>query len=199
VFRLSNRLRSQNIRVRESAELSRLEEDLDHIRRAPLDGGTVELIARRPAVDQREVLTEARLDVVDGLAGDSWRARGSGHTPDGAPDPEAQVTLMNARAAAAVAGERGRWPLAGDQLYVDMDLSVANLPPGSRVQIGSAVIEFSPKPHTGCAKFSARFGVEALKFVNAPAGRELRLRGANCRVVVSGTVRVGDTIRKLPA
>jgi MOSC domain-containing protein YiiM len=182
-----------------SAERSRLEDNLAHIRGAPTDGGTVVLIARRPALDQREVLSEARLDVADGLVGDNWRARGSSHTPDGAPDPEAQLTLMNARSAAAVAGEPGRWPLAGDQLYVDLDLSVANLPPGSRVQIGSAVIEFSAKPHTGCAKFSARFGVDALKFVSTPTGRELRLRGANCRVLVSGTVRVGDTIRKWPA
>jgi MOSC domain-containing protein YiiM len=105
---------------------------------------------------------------------------------------------MSARVAAAIAGERERWPLAGDQLYVDLDLSCANLPPGSRVQIGSAVIEFSEAPHTGCAKFSARFGVDALKFVNSPIGRELRLRGANCRVVVAGTVRPGDAIRKLP-
>jgi MOSC domain-containing protein YiiM len=105
---------------------------------------------------------------------------------------------MNARVAAAIAGEREHWARAGDQLYVDLDLSRANLPPGSRVQIGSAVIEFSEPPHTGCSKFSARFGVDALKFVNSPTGRELRLRGANCRVVVAGTVRAGDTITKLP-
>jgi MOSC domain-containing protein YiiM len=105
---------------------------------------------------------------------------------------------MNARAAVAIAGDRERWALAGDQLYVDLDLSTANLPPGSRVQIGSAVIEFSESPHTGCAKFSGRFGVDALKFVNSSVGRELRLRGANCRVVVPGTIRQGDAIRKLP-
>jgi MOSC domain-containing protein YiiM len=105
---------------------------------------------------------------------------------------------MNARLAAAIAGERERWPLAGDQLYVDLDISLANLPPDSRVQIGSAVIEFSESPHTGCSKFSARFGVDALRFVNSPTGRGLRLRGANCRVVVSGTVRQGDAIMKLP-
>lgn len=181
-----------------NVELTRLEESLDHIREAPADGGTVELIARRPAVDEREVLSEAWLDVHDGLEGDTWRARGSSRTPDGAPNLEAQLTLMNARTAAAIAGERERWPLAGDQMYVDLDLSLTNLPPGSRVQIGSAVIEFSETPHTGCAKFSARFGVDALKFVNSPTGRELRLRGANCRVVVAGMVRPGDAIRKLP-
>lgn len=184
--------------MRQNAELTSLEESLDHIRRAPADNGTVELIARRPAVDAREVLSEAWLDVRDGLEGDTWRARGSNRTPDGGPNPEAQLTVMNARTATAVAGERERWPLAGDQLYVDLDISCANLPPGSRVQIGSAVIEFSETPHTGCAKFSSRFGVDALRFVNTPEGRDLRLRGANCRVVVAGLVRKGDAIRKLP-
>lgn len=184
--------------MRQTDELTRFEESLDHIREAPADGGTVELIARRPAEDEREVLSEARLNARDGLEGDTWRVRGSSRTPDGGPNPEAQLTLMSARAAAAIAGERERWPLAGDQLYVDLDLSLANLPPGSRVQIGSAVIEFSEIPHTGCAKFSARFGIDALRFVNSPIGRDLRLRGANCRVVVAGTVRPGDSIRKLP-
>jgi len=185
--------------VRQTDELTRLESALDHIRGAPADNGTVELIVRRPAEDQREVMEEAWLDLQDGLEGDTWRARGSSRTPDGAANPEAQLTLMNARSAAAVAGDRERWPLAGDQLYVDLDLSIANLPAGSRVQLGSAVIEFSEAPHTGCAKFSARFGNDALRFVNTPKGRELRLRGANCRVVEAGRVRQGDRIRKLPA
>jgi MOSC domain-containing protein YiiM len=183
--------------MRQTEELSRLEQSLDHIREAPADGGTVELIAIRPAVDEREILTEARLDLEEGLIGDSWRARGSSSTPDGSANPVAQVTLMNARAAAAIAGERDQWALAGDQIYVDLDLSLLNLPAGSRIQLGSAVLEFSEAPHTGCAKFSARFGNDALRFVNSPLGRELRLRGANCRVVVGGTVRPGDTITKL--
>jgi MOSC domain-containing protein YiiM len=185
--------------MRYTDELARLEESLDHIRSAPSDAGTVELIARRPAEDEREVLTEGWLGLHDGLEGDTWRPRGSRHTPDGGPDAEAQLTLMNARAARAIAGERERWALAGDQLYVDLDLSLTNLPPGSRLQIGSAVIELSEKPHTGCAKFSARFGNDALRFVNSPVGRELRLRGANCRVVMAGIVRPGDAIRKLPS
>jgi MOSC domain-containing protein YiiM len=179
-------------------ELTSLEDGLDHIREAPADSGTVELISRRPDVDEREVLSEAWLDVHSGLEGDTWRVRGSSRTPDGGPNPDAQLTLMNARAAAAIAGERERWALAGDQLYVDLDISRTNLPPGTRVQIGSAVIEFSEAPHTGCAKFQSRFGNDSLRFVNSPIGRELRLRGANCRVVVSGKVRVGDVIRKLP-
>lgn len=187
----------QNTAVLQHADLAGLEASLDHIRAAPADLGMLELIVSRPAVDEREILTEARLDVRDGLDGDTWRARGSSRTPDGGPNPDAQLTLMNARLAAAIAGERERWGLAGDQLYVDLDISRENLPPGSRIQIGSAVIEFSEPPHTGCAKFSGRFGVDALKFVNSPLGRELRLRGANCRIVVAGTLRTGDTIRKL--
>jgi MOSC domain-containing protein YiiM len=183
--------------MRQTEELTRLEQSLDHIREAPADGGSVEVIAIRPAVDEREILTEARLDPEEGLVGDSWRARGSSSMPDGSANPVAQVTLMNARAAAAVAGEREQWALAGDQIYVDLDLSLLNLPAGTRIQIGSAVLEFSEAPHTGCAKFSARFGNDALRFVNSPIGRELRLRGANCRVVVGGTVRPGDTITKL--
>lgn len=181
----------------QGVELSELEESLDHIRESPADSGTVELIARRPAVDEREVLSEGRLDPAEGLEGDTWRARGSSRTLDGSANLEAQLTLMNARTAAAIAGDRERWPLAGDQLYVDLDLSLSNLPAGTRVQIGSAVIEFSEAPHTGCAKFSGRFGVAALRFVNSPVGRELRLRGANCRVVVAGTVRPGDAIKKV--
>src|SRR5258708_14417881 len=199
--RISGRLGGpspQNTVVRYTDELARLEESLDHIGNAPADGGTVELIARRPAEDQREVLTEARLGLHDGLEGDTWRPRGSRHTPDGGPDPEAQLTLMNARAAASIAGERERWPLAGDQLYVDLDISLSNLPPGSRIQIGSAGIEFSEKPHTGCAKSSALFGNDARRFVNSPVGGDLRLRGAHCTAVVPGAGHPGGTLLSLP-
>jgi hypothetical protein len=189
----------QNTHMRQTDDLTRLEAALDEIRGSPTDNGTIALIVRRPAEDQREIVKEAWLDVQDGLEGDTWRARGSSRTPDGGPILEAQLTLMNARTAAAVAGDRERWALAGDQLYVDLDLSLANLPAGSRVQVGSAVIEFSESPHTGCAKFSARFGNDAQRFVNSPTGRDLRLRGANCRVVVAGRVRQGDRITKLPA
>jgi hypothetical protein len=181
----------------QTEELTRLEHSLDNIREAPADRGTVELIARRPAIDAREVLAEAVLDPEVGLVGDSWNVRGSTRTPDGSANLDAQLTVMNARVASAVAGDRERWALAGDQLYVDFNISRGNLPAGTRVQIGTAVIEFSETPHTGCDKFSSRFGVDAVRFVNSPEGRELRLRGANCRVVVAGTVRPGDEVRKL--
>ncbi len=170
---------------------------LEEILRSPSVDGTVELIVRRPAEDEREVLDSGLLDLEVGLAGDGWHRRGSGRTPDGSANPDAQLTLMNARAAGLIAGSRGRWPLAGDQLYVDLDLSIQNLPAGARLAVGDAVIEVTAEPHTGCAKFSARFGTEALKFVNKPPGRELRMRGVNTRVVTPGQVRVGDRITKL--
>lgn len=175
--------------------LERLEEQLKEIQNVPIDVGTVELIVRRPADEEREVLAEGFIDVDRGLVGDIWHRR----IPAGltGPDPEAQLTVVNAQAYAIIAGGRERWPLAGDQLFLQFDISEANVPSGSRLQIGTAVIEFSQKPHTGCKKFSGRFGLDALRFVSTPLGKSLRLRGANCRVVQSGVVRVGDLVRKV--
>jgi MOSC domain-containing protein YiiM len=178
-------------------DIDRLEAGVTEVRGAPSDDGTLELIVRRPAVDEREVLDEADLVEGEGLAGDTWRVRGNRRMPDGLANPAAQLTVMNVRAAALIAGNKERWPLAGDQLYVDLDLSVGNLPPGSRLAVGSAVVEVSPDPHTGCAKFNARYGEDALRFVNSPVGRELNLRGINTRVITGGTVRTGDVIRKI--
>jgi MOSC domain-containing protein YiiM len=148
-------------------------------------------------VDKREVLTEAQLTLDEGLVGDNWRPRGSSRTPDGSASLERQITLMNMRVIALLAQSQERWALAGDQLYVDFDLSVEHLPAGAQIQIGEAVVEVSAPPHTGCNKFAKRFGPDALKFVNSPEGRDLRLRGINARIVRAGTVRVGDTIRKV--
>jgi hypothetical protein len=178
---------------------STLDGGLDDIRRSPPDHGRVDLIVRRPAENAREVLAEARLDRVEGLVGDTWRVRPSNLTRDRSPHPDLQLTLMSSRVAALVAGDDERRQLAGDQLYVDLDLSEANLPPGTRLTLGSAVIEISDKPHRGCRKFADRFGQEALEFVNSAVGRQLRLRGVNARIVTTGTVRVGDTIHKRPA
>jgi hypothetical protein len=170
---------------------------LDTIRQAPAHNGSVELIVRRPAVESREVVDEAELHLVHGLVGDNWSTRGSRATADGSANPKAQLTVMNARLAELVAGAREEWPPAGDQLYVDFDLSKENIPPGTRLTVGSAVIEVTDEPHTGCAKFSARFGSDALRFINSPVGRELNLRGINARVVEPGLVRRGDAISKL--
>lgn len=174
-----------------------LEAQLSHVQSAPADGGRVELIVRRPAVDQREILTEAVLDSDVGLVGDGWLARGNGSTPDGSADPDAQLTLISVRVLEAIEPDRSRWPLAGDQVYVDLDLSVDRLPAGSRLAIGTAVIEVSPTPHTGCAKFSARFGSDALRWINSPIGRAHRMRGLNARVVTGGTIRPRDEIRRV--
>ena len=175
-----------------------LEAGLEHIRQSPADGGSLLMIVRRPGTDEREVVEEAALDVDVGLVGDNWKARGSPRTPDGKANPEAQITMMNSRLLALLAQSEERWPLAGDQLVIDMDLSVDNLPPGTRLSIGSAMVEISAKPHTGCEKFEDRFGRDALRFISTPLGRSLRLRGVNTKVVRSGTIRVGDAATVAP-
>ena len=177
--------------------MQELEAALDHLRQAPKDDGVIQLIVRRPQVDQREVIEEAELDPVKGLLGDNWLVRGSKKTPDGSAHPEMQINIMNSRVTALVAQEKERWPLAGDQLYIDMDLGHENLPPGSRLAIGSAVLEVSPLPHTGCKKFVSRFGVEAMEFVNSPEGKALCLRGINAKIIEGGMVKVGQTARKI--
>ena len=176
---------------------TQLEAGLADIRQSPRTVGTVELIVARPAVDERVTLDEAQLDLAEGLVGDSWRARGSGRAGDGAPDPDTQLNVMNARAIALVAQDRSRWALAGDQLYLDLDLSGDNLPAGTQLALGTAIIAVTATPHRGCAKFSQRFGRDALRFVNSPVGRQLRLRGLNARIIQPGTVRRGDTVHKL--
>jgi hypothetical protein len=177
--------------------MAELEAALEHLREAPKDEGVVQLIVCRPDVEQRTVLAEAELDPFKGLIGDNWIVRGSSKTPDGSAHPEMQINIMNSRVTALVAQDKERWPLAGDQLYIDMDLSKENLPAGARIQVGSAVLEVSPLPHTGCHKFVARFGVEAMKFVNSEVGRELCLRGINAKVVQGGVVKVGQVAKKI--
>jgi MOSC domain-containing protein YiiM len=171
-------------------ELSALEAGLAGIRQSPAQVGTVDLIVRRPTSDEREILAEAHLDSTGGLVGDRW-ARDDA-------DPVRQITVMNARVAALLARSPERWPLAGDQLYVDLDLSEQNAPPGTRLALGSAVIEVTAEPHRGCKKFAARFGLDALRFVNSPVGYAMHLRGINARVVQAGVVRAGDAIRRQP-
>lgn len=177
--------------------MAELEAGLSHIQLSPQDGGTLEMIVRRPSTDQRELLHEGELDTAVGLIGDNWQARGSKSMPDGSANPHAQLTLMNSRAADLVAQSRDRWPLAGDQLYVDFDLSDENIPPGTQLEIGEAVVEVTAQPHTGCQKFVARFGKDAMKFVNSAQGKQLHLRGINTKVVQPGTIRIGDSITKL--
>ena len=175
----------------------RFDSALPDIQAAPADGGRVERIVRRPAVDERETVTEAELDTTSGLVGDGWLERGSRMTTDRSADPNAQLTLVNVRVLRAIEPDQERWPLAGDQLYVDLDMRVDVLPAGTRLAIGSAIIEISDAPHTGCSKYSARFGSDALRWINSPLGRAHRMRGMNARVIESGTIRTGDSIRRV--
>ncbi|MGD9721126.1 MAG: hypothetical protein AB7O59_03610 [Pirellulales bacterium] len=170
---------------------------LEVIRQSPRCGGTLQLIVRRPAEGQRELVDEGQLDLRKGLLGDNWLARGSRMTDDGSAHPEMQLTIMNSRAAELLAGSRQRWALAGDQMYADFDLSVEHLPPGTRLAIGSAVVQVTAESHTGCKSFALRYGKEAVKFVNSVEGKQLRLRGLNAKVITPGAIRVGDRIAKL--
>lgn len=170
---------------------------MQYIRQSPKDNGIVKLIVRRPREDEREVIAQGELSLTEGLLGDNWKMRSSRHTPDGSANPESQITVMNARTIELLAQGPERWSLAGDQLYIDMDLSDANLPPGTKLAIGSAILEVSAQPHTGCKKFSERFGVEAMKFVNSPEGKRLHLRGINTRVVRGGSIHSGDVVKKI--
>ena len=174
-----------------------IEAGLDAIRQSPKDEGILEMIVRRPKVGEREVLQSGELDRVAGLVGDSWTSRPSTRSRTGSAHPDMQINVMNSRVAALVAQERSRWPLAGDQLFIDLDLAEDNLPPWTRLAIGAAVIQVTDQPHTGCGKFVKRFGVDAMKFVNSPVGRRLNLRGINARVVEPGVIRVGDVARKV--
>ena len=178
-------------------EADALEAGLPEILASPEDEGVVKMIVRRPGVGEREVVESGELDLAEGLVGDNWRLRGSRQTEDGKAHPEMQLNLMNSRVIALVAGSRDRWPLAGDQLFVDLDLSKENLPAGTRLAMGSAIVEVTSVPHLGCKKFVARFGLEAMKFVNSRRGKKLCLRGINAKVVKPGRVSTGDPVRRM--
>ena len=175
-----------------------LEEGMAEVLGSPKDSGKLELIVARPKTDKREILTTAELDTEVGLVGDNWKARGFRQRPDGSAHPEMQLNIMNSRAAALIAGPQERWALAGDQLYVDMDLSSANLPAGTQLSLGNSIIEITAEPHLGCAKFSDRFGKEAVLFVNSALGKAHNLRGLCAKVIVAGSINVGDTLKKYP-
>jgi hypothetical protein len=174
-----------------------LEAGLPEILASPKDHGAVRMIVRRPSVDQREVLDTGELDVAEGLVGDNWRSRGSRQTEDGLAHPEMQLNLMNSRVIALVAQSEDRWALAGDQIFVDLDLGKENLPAGTRLAMGTAIVEVTAVPHLGCKKFTARFGLEAMKFVNSRRGKKLCLRGINAKVVKPGRVGTGDRIQRV--
>ena len=174
-----------------------IEAGLDYIRQSPKDMGILQLIVRRPQISEREVLEIGELNTEVGLVGDTCNIRPSSRTSDGTPHPEMQINIINSRTIDLLAQDESRWKLAGDQLYLDLDLSAENLPPGTQISIGSAILEVTAQPHTGCKKFIERFGLEAMKFVNSAVGRELNMRGINAKVVLSGTIKKGDLVRKV--
>jgi hypothetical protein len=176
---------------------AQLDAGLGDVEAAPSVSGPLKSIVARPEIGEREVVDSGRFEPGAGMAGDNWRVKPASKT--GAPDPEAEVTLMNARVAALVADsdDPADWAPAGDQLYADFDISVGNLPAGTRLRVGTAVLEVTEEPHLGCGKFISRFGVDAMKFVNSPRGRELRLRGVNLKIVEGGEAAVGELVEKL--
>lgn len=170
---------------------------LPELRNAPSELGYVRMIVRRLDQQQRELPECGELTTEAGLVGDRWVRTCDRRRPDGSLNPDTQLTLMNIGMLDLLAGGKEHWPLAGDNLLVEFDLSVANLPPGRRLQVGDAIVEITPEPHMGCAKFAARFGRAALAFVNSAEGRSLRLRGANAQVIQPGRVCLGDRVVKL--
>lgn len=166
-----------------------IEAGLDEIKQSPKDNGSLELIVARPKPDEREVLQTGKLDIAEGLVGDTWKTYGKVH-------PDAQITLMNSRCIALLAQDENRWALAGDQLFVDLDLSDENLPIGTKLEIGTAILETTALPHNGCKKFVERFGMDAMKFVNSQIGKQLHLRGIYAKVTQSGTINKGDAVKK---
>ena len=174
-----------------------LEAGLERIRNSPKNQSVLDMIVSRPEEDAREIMELADLDVVVGLVGDTWQARPSARSGDGKAHPDMQITLMNSRVADLVAQSKERWPLSGDQLFADLDLSKTNVPPGTRISVGKAVLEATDQPHTGCKKFASRFGVDALKFISSPATEVLQLRGINLKVVEGGEIKPGDIVKKL--
>jgi hypothetical protein len=177
--------------------IAELEAGLDVIRQSPKEEGVLEMIVRRPRTGEREVLNEGELDLQEGLVGDNWSTRGSSRTADGSSHPDMQLNIMNSRVIALVAQDKERWQLAGDQLFIDLDLSAENLPPGSLLALGTGVIEVTAEPHAGCQKFVERYGVNAMKFVNSVVGRQLNLRGINAKVIQAGVIRIGDRVKKM--
>lgn len=176
---------------------AQIEAGMEHVKQSPKDEGKIELIVIRPKENEREILEEAEISTELGVVGDNWKTRGSSRTKDGFGHPDMQINIMNSRIIDLIAQDKNRWQLAGDQLYVDFDLSEENIPPGTQLALGTAILERTAIPHLGCKKFVARFGMDAMVYVNSKEGKALNLRGVNVKVIQSGVVQSGDVLRKI--
>jgi MOSC domain-containing protein YiiM len=177
--------------------LEELRAGLSEIQRSPKDRGALRAIVIRPETDARSALQQCELSPELGVHGDNWAKGCWMSLPDGRPHPDVQVTIMNARTIALIGQDEARWPLAGDNLFIDLDLSTDNLPPGTRLSVGTALLEITAVPHKGCSKFAARYGVDGTRFVNSRDGLRLHLRGIYARIVERGLITVGDMVEKL--
>ena len=182
--------------TRKHPTTAELKAGMTDVAQSPQDNGVLEMIVCRPEEGRRLIMDRAELQPVEGLVGDNWKARGSRQTEDGRAHPGMQIAIVNSRLIQLLAGDRSRWPLAGDQLFVDLNLSPENLPAGQRLIIGRAVLEITDVPHTGCSKFTERYGRDAIRFVNSDEGRAARRRGVYARVVTPGLIRSGDAVIK---
>ncbi len=181
----------------EHLSYAELEEQIDFIASSPKDKSPLDLIVRRPKENHREVLDTGILSTDDGLVGDMWKIRPSSLTPDKSAHPDMQLNIMSSRVISLIARSDERWKLAGDQLFFDLDLSKENLPAGTQLKLGDAIIEVTSQPHTGCKKFVARFGLDAMKFVNSEIGKRYQMRGINAKVIQGGKISKGDIATKL--
>lgn len=170
---------------------------LPHILAAPKDEGALKAIMVRPQSEARQDVDSIHVSLAGGVEGDHWAKGCWMSTEDGKPHPDVQICIMNARCIDLIAGGRDNWAPAGDNLFIDMDLTPDNLPPGTRIAVGAAVLEITATPHNGCAKFIERYGRDACVFVNTGEGKRYRLRGIYGRVIQDGRVSVGDTVTKL--
>lgn len=183
--------------VQEFFSLNSLNDSFSDILDSPITNGTIELIVCRPKTNARKILTEAELTIEEGLVGDCWKNKRNFMRKDGLPDVEVQLTLMNSRCINAIAGSKEFWPLAGDQLFVDLNLCKTVLQPKQQLKINDAIIEITDVPHLGCSKFSKRFGSDALKFVNSKNGKLHNLRGVNAKIIQPGVIKTGAIIERI--
>jgi MOSC domain-containing protein YiiM len=177
--------------------MEELKAGLAEIMASPADGGTLEGIVVRPEHDARTEVESVDISLKGGVHGDHWAKGCHKSTEDGLPHPDVQICIMNARCIALIAQARDNWAPAGDNLFIDLNLSAGNLAPGQRLAIGSAVIEITAEPHNGCAKFIERYGRDACVFVNTGEGKRNRLRGIYARVVEDGRITIGDRVEKI--